>query len=296
MTLTEAELDVPAAWQQLELAYLRGIALVIGAPDAGKSVFAQYLYGRLCGLSRRVAYLDGDPGQSRLGPPATMTVAVGAGDAGTFPPKGPRWRSFVGATSPRGYMLPVVIGAARLAQAAGRAGAETIIYDTCGLVDPAQGGMTLKLAKIDLLQPAAVYAIQSQAELEPLLAPLRRRRRLKVIELRPSRAVRPRDPAARQAYRAAQFAHYFAAVHPLSVLWPRLAVLPGPHFLPNRLVGLEDELGFTLGLGLVKDYDYKARQVTLDTPLASLAGVESLRLGDLTLEPGTFREQRLERD
>jgi polynucleotide 5'-hydroxyl-kinase GRC3/NOL9 len=297
MTLTEQEMDIPQAWQQLNLDRLRGPVMVIGAPDVGKSVFARYLYHRLMAASRRAAYLDGDPGQSTLGPPTTMTVAIGAiNEAETFPPPDQCWRSFVGATSPRGHMLPLVIGAARLVGAAHRAGAEIIIYDTCGLVDPAHGGTALKLAKIDLLQPVWIYAIQSRGELEALLTPLRRRRRLRVVELRPSPAVRPRDIAARQAHRAGQFARYFNAARPLRVVWPRLAVFPGPGFFPNRLVALEDERGLTLGLGLVKDSDRQTRQVTLHTPLASLAEVDALRLGDLTLDPETFREQRLGRD
>ncbi len=297
MWLTEQEMDVPQAWQQLNLGRLRGPVLVIGAPDVGKSVFAQYLYRRLSAASRHVAYLDGDPGQSTLGPPTTMTVTIGAiNDDETFPPSDQCWRSFVGATSPRGHMLPLVVGAARLVQAAHRAGAEIIIYDTCGLVDPAHGGMALKLAKIDLLQPVWIYAIQSQGELESLLTPLRRRRRLRLVELRPSPAVRSRDVATRQAHRAAQFARYFTAARPLKVVWPRLAVFPGPRFPLNRLVALEDERSLTLGLGLVKDSDRQTRQVTLHTPLTSLAEVDALRLGDLTLDPETFREQRLGRE
>jgi hypothetical protein len=49
------------------LAHLRGTLMVIGAPDTGKSTFAQYLYRRLCAESRCVAYLDGDPGQEMGG-------------------------------------------------------------------------------------------------------------------------------------------------------------------------------------------------------------------------------------
>ena len=289
----EEKIDIPHQWEQLTLDRLRGILLVIGAPDMGKSTFAQYLFQRLCAESCCLAYLDGDPGQSRLGPPTTMTVAVSIDGDQSFPPRGQCWRSFVGAVSPRGHMLPMLVSGSRLVQAAQGVGAETIVYDTTGLVDPAQGGAALKLAKIDLLRPTVVFAIQGGCELESLLLPLRLSRRVRVVDLRPSPARQMRDRPTRQDHRASQFATYFASAHSLVVDWRRLAVLPSPRFMLNRLAALEDANGFTLGLGIVKQVDSKTRQVTLETPLDSLDKVDTLRLGDLILEPQTFRDQRL---
>jgi polynucleotide 5'-hydroxyl-kinase GRC3/NOL9 len=266
---------------------------VIGAPDVGKSTFAQYLYRRLSAELGAVAYLDGDPGQSTLGPPATMTLALGSSGDRTFPPQGRRWQRFVGAVTPQGHMLPVVVGASRLVQAAKEAGAEAIIYDTSGLIDPAHGGTALKLAKIELLQPAVIFAIQQAYELESLLVPLRRSRRVRVVDLRPSPAARRRDITARQTHRVSQFKQYFAAARPLRVDWGRLAVFPGLRFVLNGLVALEDADRFTLGLGVVLENNPRARQVTLYTPLGSLDRVDILRLGDLLLDPQTFRDQRL---
>jgi polynucleotide 5'-hydroxyl-kinase GRC3/NOL9 len=288
------EVDIPPAWKQLVLTDLQGVLLVIGAPDVGKSTFARYLYRLLAAESGRVAYLDGDPGQSTLGPPSTITLTVGAGEAEPPIVAGRYWRRFVGAVSPSGHMLPLVVGAARLVRAARDAGVQRIIYDTSGLVNPAQGGLSLKLAKIDLLQPAAVFAIQRARELEPLLIPLRLSQRTHVIDLHPSVAVRPRYPPARQAHRAVQFANYFATARLLPVDWSRLAVFPAPHFQFSRLVALEDNDGFVLGLGIVLGSDTSARQVALSTPLESLTAVKVLRLGNLTIDPETFRDQRLD--
>jgi hypothetical protein len=47
----------------------------------------------------------------------------------------------------------------------------------------------------------------------------------------------------------------------------------------------------TLGLGIVRQNDVKTGQVTLLTPLTSLAGVDTLRLGDVIVDPLTFRDQ-----
>lgn len=267
--------------------------MVIGAPDVGKSTLAEHLYQRLAARSQRIAFLDGDPGQSRLGPPTTLTLATGMAGEPSFPPHGQHWQSFVGEVSPRGHMLPLVVGAARLARAGRAAGVETIVYDTCGLVDPNAGGVHLKLAKIDLLRPAAVVALQRDRELEPLLIPLRQSRRTRLIELPLSPAVQPRSQAARQAYRAARFAEYFASARPLTLVWTRFAVLPQLGFGPQRLVALEDARGFVKGLGIVTQVEPKTRQVTLYTPLVSLAEVDTIRLGDLALYPVTFQERHL---
>ena len=190
-------------------------------------------------------------------------------------------------------MLPVLVGASRLTQIAQKAGADVILHDTSGLVDPAQGGASLKLAKIDLLRPSVVFAIQRDQELEALLTPLRRSHRARVVDLRPALMARPRKIAQRQAYRAAQFARYFASAHSLIVNWERVAVLPSPSFIYHRLAALEDASGLTLGLGVVEVVDFRAKQVELWTPLQSLEKVDALKLGDLVLDPQTFRDQPL---
>lgn len=285
---------IPAAWYSLPMAGFRGLLMLLGAPDTGKSTLARYLYGRLSAEGRRVAFLDGDPGQGTLGPPATLTLALGRAGDDTFPPAGPIRHRFVGATSPRGHMLPMVVGAARLVGAAREAGSETIVHDTTGLVEPAQGGLSLKLAKIELLRPAAVIAIQRTDELEPLLVPLRRSRGLSLFELRPSPAARPRDLTTRQAYRAAQFARYFAGARSWVVDFAHLAVIPAPDFVFSQLVALEDADGFLLSLGIVQRADLSARRVNLLTPLASPETANALRLGDLIVDPRTFRDQRIE--
>jgi len=275
--------------------------MLLGAPDTGKSTLARYLYARLATGGQRVACLDGDPGQTSLGPPATMTLVMGTGP--DYPPSGRRWRRFVGSVSPRGHMLPMLVGAAMLAGIARSDGADALIYDTSGLVDPAQGGTALKLAKIDLLRPGTVIAIQRENELEPLLVPLRRCSWLRLCELGPSSAVEPRDPSARRAHRADCSAAYFAGARPVVLRWDRLAVWPrsgeaerglfAPDFIFRQLVALEDGMGFALGLGIVLSADIRAREVTLLTPLASPDGVEALRLGDLTIDARTYQDQRI---
>jgi polynucleotide 5'-hydroxyl-kinase GRC3/NOL9 len=288
-----AKTDIPAAWKQIDLTQLKGTLLVLGAPDVGKSTFCRHIFGRVQTKSDRVAYLDGDPGQGSLGPPTTMTLALDILDFAEPPTSGQVFRSFVGAVSPTGHMLQVLVGAARLVQAAYEAGAQVVIYDTTGLIDPGQGGAHLKQSKIDLLRPSVVFAIQNKEELESLLRPLRSSSRTQVVEMRPSPAAQWRDPPARRAYRAERFARYFADARPTTVDWGQIAVFPAPAFSLNRLVALEDREGFALGLGIVVQFERKSRQVTFLTPLEPLNNIDAIHVGDVEVDPQTFEDRAI---
>ena len=267
--------------------------MVMGAPDVGKSTFARYLYVWLASEGRRTAFLDGDPGQSVLGPPTTITLATGQPGERQFPPSGEVRRWFVGAVTPSGHMLPLLVGASRLVQAAFELGVDVVIYDTSGLVDPAQGGSALKQAKIDLLQPTAVYAIQSKDELEPLLTPLRSSQRTRVIDIAASPGAQRRDVPTRQAHRARQFAAYFRDARQMSLNWTRLPAFPAPRFALESLISFDDAGGFSRELGVVTELDRKNHNITLFTPLSSLEGIGSIKLGDAKLDLSNFRDYRV---
>jgi polynucleotide 5'-hydroxyl-kinase GRC3/NOL9 len=276
--------DLPAAWKTVDFSEIRGTILVVGAPDVGKSTFVKYLYQELQAAGRPAAYLDGDPGQSSLGPPAVVSAEFRGSD------KPSTWRRFIGSTTPVGHMLDVVVGAARLAERARRAGAEVVLCDTCGLVDPPAGGLALKLALVDLLQPALVVALRRGKELDPLLQVLRKLRRTRLVELDASPAARRRSPKVRQAHRREQFAAYFSGARVRQVSWENMAVLPGPYFSPRRLVALEDAQGFTLRLGIILDINQAASQVTLLTP-SGAPDPAALHLGSLELDLKTFQDK-----
>ena len=285
--------EIPPEWEELDLSEIGGILMIAGPSDVGKTTFSRYLFKRLCRLYSRVAYLDGDPGQSTLGPPATMTLAMAEKGDDTFPPRGRRWQGFVGSVSPVGHMLTVLTCAARLIKAAQQANSQVIIYDTTGLVEPSKGGIYLKLAKIDLLRPAVLFALQRNQELKSLLLPFQRSSRMVVVELSPASSAKRRDTIVRKAHRAAQFAQYFSNGSQLRVSWTRFAVLPSPRFNLHGLVAMEDADGFVIGLGIVKQIDRIYRQVILYTPVTTLNGVDVIRLGDVAVDPVTFEDRPL---
>ena len=279
-------INPPSTWQRIDLAGLQGTLMILGDTDTGKSTFARYLFLELCRLGRCVAYLDGDVGQSTLGLPATMTVALNLqGGPLAFPPTGPQTAFFVGAVSPRGHMLPMVVGAHKLQTWAQRQGAEAIVMDTTGMIDAAVGGGALKQWKIELLQPTTLFALARGAELEHILWPLRRRRDLRLCDLAVAPEVQEKVRETRIAHRAKRLQRYFANAGLTSVSLNRLPVIGLDGTVRHRLLAFQDEAGFAVSLGVVKSSAPRQRTLSVRTPLTSLDGVASIRLGSLRLDP-----------
>jgi polynucleotide 5'-hydroxyl-kinase GRC3/NOL9 len=267
-------------WRRLVAGDLRGTIMIVGASDTGKSTLARYLFQALCRRDLVVAYLDLDVGQSSLGLPTTLNVALaGRADCDRFPPGGPHIGYFVGATTPRGHMLPAVVGAYRLQQEALAHGAGAIVVDTTGLVDRAQGGKALKEWQIELLAPDVVVGLQRDRELEPILWPLRRDGRTQSVELPVSPYVEGRGRQARIARRRERLAAYFGDARRHSLSLKERAVYGVENLAPGALLAFQDARGFALGLGAVQDLDRAAGTVVVRSPLKGLEGVSSLRLG-----------------
>jgi polynucleotide 5'-kinase involved in rRNA processing len=187
-------------------------------------------------------------------------------------------------------MLQVLAACGRLAQKAKEAGAEAVVMDTSGLVAPERGGIRLKLAKIDLLQPALVIALNRGGELEALLQALKVSRRTRVIELTPPPLTRQRGPSERTNHRRQAFSRYFQGSTLKHFSLPRLGVIPNRDLRPHRLLALEDRQGFLIGLGIMSSVDKQAREIRVQTPETdeALADVAMLHPGDVEIDPSDY--------
>jgi polynucleotide 5'-hydroxyl-kinase GRC3/NOL9 len=185
---------------------IRGRVLLVGASDAGKTTFAHAALRRLIDRDRRAALLDLDIGQSEVGPPGCLGLALP--EAGQTTPYAPIYQGlhFVGSTTPAGLVAECVAGACRLATIATDRGAEVTVIDTGGFVTP-PNGLALRLSEVDALQPALILAFQRDRELRPLLRflpPARVRR----VEVGPQVVTKPQQ--ARALRRQQRFRAYLA--------------------------------------------------------------------------------------
>jgi polynucleotide 5'-hydroxyl-kinase GRC3/NOL9 len=286
-----ADIVVTPQWTRLGEEDLHGTVMVVGASDTGKSTLACYLYQELCSRGCLAAYLDADIGQSTLGLPTTLNLAL-ASEPGDdrFPPQGPSVTYFVGSITPRGHMLPMVIGAHRLQQRALKLGAEAIVVDTTGLVDKAQGGKALKQWKVELLRPMVVIGLQRRHELEPILWPLRRDGWVRCVELPVSPYVVERSREARIGRRQQRLARYFAGAPLQRLVLRQMAIYDLEQLAVDALLAFQDAEGFVLGLGVVEEDDRPAGTVDVRTPLTNLQHVASVRFGAARWEHADRRE------
>jgi polynucleotide 5'-hydroxyl-kinase GRC3/NOL9 len=280
-TMDGRELLIPAQWQALATD-LAGTVLVVGATDSGKSTLVRWLVRELVGPDRPVAWLDADPGQSTLGLPTTLNLALCRKETSGLPT--PERSFFVGSTSPRGHMLPMLTGLRRLQEQALAAGCAALLIDSSGLVERAAGGGALKEWELELLRPQHVLALQRQDELEHLLGPLRRDRRFALTELPVSAAIRRRSPEERAANRRRQFHRYFRDAGRRILFLDELPVYGLERAAPERLLALLDPAGGVGGLGLL--VARRGRELEILTP-ATGAVVAALRFGTLRIDAGT---------
>lgn len=275
---TERSVTPSAGWIDVLSMIDRGTLLVLGAQDAGKSSLCRWLVGQLDRGLERVALVDCDPGQTTVGVPGCLGLAM------TGPWEAPAALWFVGATSPPGNLLPLVVGAARLAHQARNRGAQVVILDGCGLVD----GALARVLHLHLAHGAGVdhlIALERDGELESLLRLLTQDGR-RVDRLKVSGVARTRDREERRRHREERFAAHFSdartrLVSPRRVFGRDWAPGAGEDLEEGTVLGLLDAEGFCLGLGIFRAAH--ADRVEILTPVTDVP-VARVQAGDFRLD------------
>ena len=172
---------IPVSWDKLVEKIVKNnlnTILILGATDSGKSTLTHYLVNRLVAQNKSVGVVDADLGQSNIGVTGTFGLVIfenkiyNMQDAKIFK------SHFVGGFSPSLHCMEVLIGLKKLV-ATGLMNSNVVLIDTTGLID-GDNGRALKLAKIELLNPDLVVAIQKKDECEHLLKNLNNQRIFKV--------------------------------------------------------------------------------------------------------------------
>jgi len=276
-------IHIPPQWYTLKTDKISGTVMVVGSSDSGKSTFVQWLVGRLSRHHRRIGWIDGDIGQTTLGIPTTMNLALIDEPPEQLPR--PQFTFFVGSNSPRAHMLPTLVGLQRLRDKGVSQGATVVVIDTTGFVSERFGGRHLKHWKIELLQPSNIIALQKEGELDHIIGPLKRYSRHNLHILPVAEAVRSRPPERRASRRRTLFRRYFQSVTKQTVQYSTLPVCGLEHADRLSLTALQDGEGFCLALGVVVTITEDIMEIM--TPLSDLSRVKSLRLGSLRVDPAT---------
>jgi len=289
------EISAPKEWFGLldVLEEGEGIAILLGAADTGKSTLANFLISHLCQRGLKVGLVDADIGQSSLGPPATISLALFKSH--------PDWDIllstpeifFVGSTTPEGHFPIHLKGVKRMVDKVISLGPEVILVDTSGFVS-GEAGRELKRRKIDLVSPRFILALQKNEEIEPILEQYKGNTLYKIHRVPLSEQVRSRSMEERRINRTNKFRDYFksSVIHELAmgevqiegdVLDPNGALLPTDWSLRinGLLIGLKDRNDDTLALGLIRNYVEEKKVVRISTPLREMERVRTLQLSSL---------------
>lgn len=273
-----------------DLVRRRGVVMLLGASDTGKTSFARRLLAAALAAGKTAAYVDADTDQSTTGPPTCtgLKYVRSQGDLDDLA-RADRLH-FVGSIGAEGVVLQQVVGTAALVEAA-RNQVDMTIVDTMGTVSGVIG-QTLKYHTMELVQPDVVVGLQRGAELEPVIGMLRRFFSADVETAPVDPDVHPASPESRRAHRAKRFAEAFAS--PLqrwrvrdTVFAPTLPAGLDLGKLDGVVVGLQDGEGRCLGLGAL-EYDDEVLRVITNTG----DGMRGLRLGSVRIDLDTFDLQR----
>jgi polynucleotide 5'-hydroxyl-kinase GRC3/NOL9 len=291
------DISAPKEWFGLldPLEEGKGIAILLGATDTGKSTLAKFLISHLCQRGLKVGLVDADIGQSFLGPPATIGLAVFKSHPDWELVLSPPEIFFIGSTTPEGHFPIHLKGVKRMVDKVSSYGPEVILVDTTGFV-LGETGKELKRRKIDLVCPRFILALQKGDEIEPILEPYKENPNYKIYRLPLSEQVRAKSVEERRINRTNKFRDYFkySVVQELAiekvriegeVLDPSGAPLPLDWVLRTNglLIGLKDGNDETLALGLTKNYFEEKKSVRLSTPLREMEGVKTIQLSSLRL-------------
>jgi len=299
MIYNSTEIKAPAEWHPIldVLEEEKGLSILLGATDTGKTTLAKFLIFNLCKRGLKVALVDADIGQSFLGPSTTIGFSVFKSDLNWELLLSPPEIFFVGSTTPEGHFPIHLKGVKRMVDKALSSVADVIIVDTTGFI-LGEAGKELKRKKIDLLSPQFIFALQKSDEIEPLLELYQENPFFKIIRLPLSDQLKPRTMEERRSYRTNKFQDYFkhAVIQELAienvqiegeVLDPNGEILPLDWALKinGLLIGLKDGNDETLALGVIRNYIEERKVLRVFTPLNEVQGVKMIQLSSQKVIP-----------
>ncbi len=160
---------IPPSWREAAdvLRRSRGLAVILGDVDAGKSTLCTYLANRCLDSGVRTSIIDGDVGQADIGPPTTVSSTTISDNVFGLQDLKPQSSYFIGDTSPSSVPDKLVQSIARLKNELFTRG-EIMILNTDGWVRDDEA-VRHKLQFLDILQPNLVLGLSFDHELDSLL-------------------------------------------------------------------------------------------------------------------------------
>jgi polynucleotide 5'-hydroxyl-kinase GRC3/NOL9 len=192
-------------------------AMVLGTVDSGKTSFCTYLTNRLLQEKQKVAILDGDLGQSDIGPPCTVAYTFLTKPVTDLFNLEAKNAFFIGATSPSTAINKVIEGLTSLKKEILEGNPDFIVINTDGWVE-GEDALNYKIQLVSELNPDIIFCIQQKDELAPLLNSLEGLQKI-VVESPPT--IKQRSREKRRSLRELGYIKYLknAKVQSLPISW-----------------------------------------------------------------------------
>jgi polynucleotide 5'-hydroxyl-kinase GRC3/NOL9 len=245
------------------------VIAVVGASDSGKSSFCTYLFNKLIDTGARVAVVDGDMGQSDIGPSASVGYGMASRHITQLHNLRLRNGYFVGVTSPKTVQVKAIEAVKAMLSEVCLRGADYVLVNTDGWVSGVEAVMH-KLELLKALTPDLVVGVQLEGELEMIRGSLPQ----PPILVETSAALNPRSPEKRKIVREMTYARYLKKsklqCYPISQMKvePRSAIPKSQEPDKGILVGLYGNGTRFLGIGVLRAVNVGRRVLKVQTAVA----------------------------
>jgi polynucleotide 5'-hydroxyl-kinase GRC3/NOL9 len=289
---------IPPSWVE-SLEVLMGFqkkpvtAMVMGKADSGKTSFCTHLINKLVSAKQKVTILDGDLGQSDIGPPCTVAYAFITKPLMELYELKAENAFFVGATSPSEAMSKTIDGLALMKAEILDRIVDFVVVNTDGWVE-GEEAVKYKSQLAEKLEPDLIFCIQQKDELEPLLAALMKFRKIAVAS---SSVVKQRSAEKRKNLREMSYAKYLTDAKvkslPLSQLTLEEKTVQQIRQSEEKglLLGLYDSQRKFLGIGIMREVDSLRKTLKVLTSVSanpSIIAIGKVRLDENLKEVPRF--------
>ena len=254
------------------------VVMIIGADDSGKSSLCTYLLNKLVNEKCKVAVLDGDLGQSDIGPSATISYALTSKRVAELYDLKLKNGFFVGVTSPIMAIAKAIEGLTAMKAEILQQQVDCILVNTNGW-GAGDIAARYKTALISALKPDFIVGVQVKDELVPLIVNME----TPVVLVEQSSALNQRTAEKRKILREMTYARYLknskVMCYPKSqvTIEPRNAIPKNQEPEKGILVSLYGHRAKFLGIGVLREINevrqaLKVQTAVSDKPLRIVIG------------------------
>ena len=247
------------------------VVLLLGKIDSGKSSYCTYLVNKLVNRKCRVALLDGDLGQSDIGPSGTVGYAIISKPLTELYNLKLQNAVFMGVASPIMAINKIVEGLAAMKAEILQRQVDFVVVNTDGWIE-GDIAVSYKTQLIKELKPDVIVGVQVEDELRSLIANLDD---ITTIMVEPSSSLNPRTAEKRKSLREMTYGRYLKNAklrnYPIShmTIEPRKALPKIQEPEKGLLVGLYGSGSRFLGIGVLREINHVRKALKVQTSVSA---------------------------